>query len=59
MMYICIYDGHPFHTIGFAYVLDHDGFDIDGTESTDAMNHSHRMMPWWSNEGKGPIHLSA
>ena len=51
----------PFHTIGFAYVLDHDGLDIDGTESTNAMNHSHRMMPWWSDREQrlDQLHLVA
>ena len=59
MMDIGIDDGHTFYAVGLAYMLNHNGFDIDSTEPTNAMNHSHRMMPWWSNEGKGSINLTS
>ena len=58
MMYICIYDSYAFHTIGLTYMLNHNGFDIDGTESSNTMYHGHRMMPWRSNESKGSIYFT-
>ena len=59
MVYICIYYSHPFNTIGLTHMLNHDSFNVYGTEATNTMNHGHRMMPWWSNEGKGSINFTS
>ena len=59
VMYIGIYYGNAFDSIGLTYVLNHNGFNINRTEATNTMNHSHRMVTWWSYQCKGAIYFTA
>ena len=42
-----------------AITIKADSFNVNGTETTNTMYHSHRMMAWRSNEGKSAIYFTA
>jgi len=48
-------DGHPVDAVGFAQVLDHDGFDIHVAESPRAVHDPHGMVTGRTDQGEPPL----